>query len=195
MSRTILLHEYRRLTTAVFTHQPTKVIIDKVDVPELKEVLELRIDTVKVPEPPRDFTIFQEMSEEELLKAGLSIWVEGTDWEMWFMPFEWRFEIAENPTSKVLYFGDGSPFEKVKWDPLIISAIFGMIAAGPIIGDFIKAAIERQHIINAAMSAGDTERFPKIREMLVNLKSSSKCVERLDRLHLELLECTASCAV
>jgi len=196
MSNIILFHEYRKLTATVFTHHPEAELVGKSDLPELKTLLESRIDgTDTVPAPPLDYTTFWEMSDDERLKAGLMVWVEGTDWKMWFMPFEWRFDVGRNKTSHALFYGNGAPFGNLPWNPDAISALFGMMAVGPLTGDIIKYMAESPYILEACHSAGDHNAYRKSRESLVELGSDPECVTRLDRLHFKLVESTAQYSV
>ena len=190
MSRLVLFHEYRKLVATVFNHSSQAQQVKPEDLPELKDILEVRLDGFSdIPPAPKDFRIFWEMSEIERLNAGLMIWLEGTDWKMWFMPFEWRFEIEKHKEAKdTLFFPNGVPFGHAPWNPDTVNPMFGLIGLGPLTGNFLKYIIESPYVINACHAAGDIERYPDVRTFLNQLESNRSCVAHLDALHTYLLE-------
>lgn len=189
MAKLILYHEYRKLTATLFARQSAPAPVKPEDIPELREVLELRADGfADVPPPPKDFRVFWEMSEAERLGAGLMVWVEGTGWQMWFMPFEWRHEVESRPGNETLFFVSGVPYTAKQWDPDAVAPMFGMLCLGPLTGNFLQYMVESTVLWSAVACAGDRERFPDVRNALTKMGSSRECIARLDTLHSYLLD-------
>lgn len=181
----ILLHEYRKMIASVFTHTPLAQNVRPDEVDELNEVLELRLDGFEtVPPPPHDFSCLWDLDDAELLNAGLMPWIQGTGWKLWTVPFEWRFAIASHSAVlETFLWADGTPFPKAKWEPDTVRAMFGMLAMGPLVGDFMKFMVESHYIYNATFRAGDVEVYPDARRALVELGTDRRQIELIDELH------------
>ena len=194
MSRLILYHEYRKLAATVFCRKPEAQSIDPQDLPEMKELLTGRADGFNtVPPPPKDFSVFWDMSEKERFNAGLMIWVEGTGWQMWMVPFEWRHALVDHKEAENAFlFPNGMPFRISKWKPDTVNPMFGMAGVGPIVGNFLHYMVESHGVMTAIHAAGNTERYPEVRGALENIGSSAECLKGLDDLHNYLLGHTQS---
>jgi len=184
MSKTILLHEFRKLCSTVFNDISATALRGE-NREEVKELLGVRVDgRTDIPNAPEDIGVITNMSEMEKLDMGLMVWIEGSDWRIWLMPFEWRYDILRRESlCNDLVVADGSPYSHLKWDPDVVNPMFGMLGFGPFEGDFVKYLIEGRSVSEACFCAGDVGRFFWLRQLLIAAKMDKEPLSRICALH------------